>query len=225
MTTLTLFEGANLWRLLQGLGVSFGIALLCIACSIFIGLIVGVMMSARFWVLRALCKVYLESVRIIPILALLYVCYFGLPQLLDISISNVFVAVLVFSIWGGVEMADLVRGALSGIHQHQKDAAFSLGLGWLQVQAFVVLPLASKRLIPGLINLFTRMIKTTSLLLFIGIADILQVGRQIIEANRQLESAPFVIYGVILLAYFAMCYPLSRLSRALERRWDSELKG
>lgn len=213
-----LFAGNNLLRLLQGLGVSFSIALVAIACSIIIGIVVGFMMLSRFMILRIVCKLYLESVRIIPILALLYVCYFGLPQLLHISLSNIAVAVLVFSFWGGAEMADLVRGALSSVDKHQRESALSLGLSPLQAQIFIILPIASKRLLPGLINLFTRMIKTTALLLFIGIADMLQVGRQIIEANRSIPTAAFSVYGALLVGYFAMCFPLSRLAKSLENR-------
>lgn len=213
-----LFAGNNLLRLLQGLGVSFSIALVAIACSIVIGIVVGFMMLSRFMILRIACKLYLESVRIIPILALLYVCYFGLPQLLHISLSNIAVAMLVFSFWGGAEMADLVRGALSSVDKHQRESALSLGLSPLQAQIFIILPIASKRLLPGLINLFTRMIKTTALLLFIGIADMLQVGRQIIEANRSIPTAAFSVYGALLVGYFAMCFPLSRLAKSLENR-------
>lgn len=115
-------------------------------------------------------------------------------------------------------MADLVRGALQSVDKHQKEAALSLGLSTLSVQLFVILPIANKRLLPGLINLFTRLIKTTSLLLFIGIADMLQVGRQIIEANRSIPTAAFAIYSALLMGYFAMCFPLSRLAKSLEAR-------
>lgn len=213
-----LYNIHNLTRLLQGTGVSFSIALVSIACSIVIGIVVGLMMVSSSRVLRIACKLYLESVWLIPILALLYVCYFGLPQLLHISLSNIAVAVLVFSFWGGAEMADLVRGALQSVDKHQKEAALSLGLSPLSVQLFVILPIANKRLLPGLINLFTRLIKTTSLLLFIGIADMLQVGRQIIEVNRSIPTAAFAVYGALLVGYFAMCFPLSRLAKSLEAR-------
>ena len=213
-----LLQGNNLMRLLQGVGVSFSIALISIACSIVIGTIVGLLMTTRSSLVRLLCRIYLESVRLIPILALLYVCYFGLPQILQISISNVAVAVLVFSFWGGAEMADLVRGALTSVPRHYKESALSLGLSPLKVQIFIVLPIANKRLLPGLINLFTRMIKTTALLLFIGIADMLQVGRQIIAVNRAIPTAAFAVYGALLLGYFAMCFPLSALAKSLEKR-------
>ena len=217
-TFRTLFSYATLERLGIGLWVSFAIAFCSIVLSIILGSVVGLAMMSRFWLIRVMMKCYLESMRIIPVLALLYVLYFGLPQMLNLSIANYAVAIIAFSLWGSAEMGDLVRGALSSIDSHYKQSGLALGLNALQIQVFIVFPMALKRLLPSLINLFTRMIKTTSLVLFIGISDILQVGRQIIEANRALPQSPFIIYGLILCLYFALCYPLSRYAKMLESK-------
>lgn len=217
-TLSTLFTLPTLHRLGLGLWVSFSIAFVSIALSIALGSVVGLAMMSRFYLVRLAMKCYLESMRIIPVLALLYVLYFGLPQILNISIANYAVAIVAFSLWGSAEMGDLVRGALSSIDSHYKQSALALGCTTLQIQVFIIFPLAFKRLLPSLINLFTRMIKTTSLVLFIGISDILQVGRQIIEANRALPQSPFIIYGLILCLYFALCYPLSRYAKKLESK-------
>lgn len=214
----TLFTLPTLQRLGAGLFVSFYLAFVSIALSIALGSVVGLAMMSRFWILRGAMKIYLESMRIIPVLTLLYVLYFGLPQILGLSIANYAVAIIAFSLWGSAEMGDLVRGALSSIDSHYKQSALALGFTTLQIQVFIVFPLAFKRLLPSLINLFTRMIKTTSLVLFIGISDILQVGRQIIEANRAVLEAPFIIYGLILCFYFALCYPLSLYAKKLESK-------
>ncbi len=214
----TLFTLPTLQRLGLGLFVSFYLAFVSIALSIALGSVVGLAMMSRFWILRGVMKIYLESMRIIPVLALLYVLYFGLPQILSLSIANYAVAIIAFSLWGSAEMGDLVRGALGSIDSHYKQSALALGFTTLQIQVFIIFPLAFKRLLPNLINLFTRMIKTTSLVLFIGISDILQVGRQVIEANRALLEAPFIIYGLILCLYFALCYPLSLIAKKLESK-------
>ncbi|MGX3043715.1 amino acid ABC transporter permease [Helicobacter sp. T3_23-1056] len=214
----TLFTLPTLQRLGLGLFVSFYLAFVSISLSIALGSVVGLAMMSRFWILRGAMKIYLESMRIIPVLALLYVLYFGLPQILSLSIANYAVAIIAFSLWGSAEMGDLVRGALESIDRHYRQSALALGFTTLQIQVFIIFPLAFKRLLPNLINLFTRMIKTTSLVLFIGISDILQVGRQIIEANRALLEAPFIIYGLILCLYFALCYPLSLIAKKLESK-------
>ncbi len=219
-TLQALFGGVNAWRLCEGLFMSFFISFVSIFFSIIFGSICGLCMLSRFFVLRALAKLYLEFVRIVPILALLYVFYFGLPQLLDMNLSNIFVGIVVFSIWGSAEIGDLVRGAFSSIDKHQRESALSLGLSPLKVQFFIILPQATKRLLPTSINLFTRIIKTTSLLLFIGVADVLLVARQIIEANQRFDLAPFIMYGLLLVLYFVLCYPLSFLSKKLESKWS-----
>ena len=86
----------------------------------------------------------------------------------------------------------------------------------------MVLPQAARRLIPQAINLITRMIKTTSLILIIGVVEILKVAQQIIDANRRkTPNAAFGIYLVIFLMYFLLCWPISLLARFLERRWKT----
>lgn len=214
----SLFGLNNLYRLLEGLGITLFVALVSIGLSIVFGSLVGLCMLTHSMIVRAVCRLYLEFVRIVPILTLLYVFYFGLPQAMDINISNILVGILVFSLWGSAEMADLVRGAFSSISTHQRESALSLGLGWIQTQVFVILPQATARLLPGSINLFTRIIKTTSLLLFIGVGDVFFVARQIIEANHTVPSAPFVIYGLLLVLYFVLCYPLSYIAKRLESK-------
>lgn len=214
----SLFSLNNLYRLLEGLGITLFVALVSIGLSIVFGSLVGLCMLTHSMIVRAVCRLYLEFVRIVPILTLLYVFYFGLPQAMDINISNILVGILVFSLWGSAEMADLVRGAFSSISTHQRESALSLGLGWIQTQVFVILPQATARLLPGSINLFTRIIKTTSLLLFIGVGDVFFVARQIIEANHTVPSAPFVIYGLLLVLYFVLCYPLSYIAKRLESK-------
>ncbi len=214
----SLFSLNNLYRLLEGLGLTLFVALVSIGLSIVFGSLVGLCMLTHSMIVRAVCRLYLEFVRIVPILTLLYVFYFGLPQAMDINISNILVGILVFSLWGSAEMADLVRGAFSSISAHQRESALSLGLGWIQTQVFVILPQATARLLPGSINLFTRIIKTTSLLLFIGVGDVFFVARQIIEANHTVPSAPFVIYGLLLVLYFVLCYPLSYIAKRLESK-------
>ena len=216
----SIFTTINLIRFADGLFVTFYIAIISIMLSILFGSIFGLCMLSKFFPIRALCRFYLEFVRIVPILALLYVFYFGLPQALGLDINNHLVAIIVFVIWGSAEIGDLVRSSLNSIDKHQRESALSLGLSWLQTQLFIIFPQANKRLLPAFINLFTRMIKTTALVTFIGVVDVLQVGRQIIEANRAIDNAPFIIYGLLLLLYFAICYPLSRFSKKLENKWN-----
>ena len=117
-------------------------------------------------------------------------------------------------------MGDLVRGAVINITQHQFESAYALGLTEIQTYQYVVLPQTVRRLIPLSINLITRMIKTTSLILMIGVVEVLKVAQQIIEANRMSSpNAAFGVYLTVFLLYFLACWPFSLLARYLEKRW------
>jgi len=129
----------------------------------------------------------------------------------------------VFSLWGTAEMGDLVRGALSSLPPHQRTSALALGLTRAQVFRYVEAPQALRRVLPGAINLFTRMVKTTSLAALISVMEVVKVGQQIIERSQMIEpkvpTASFWIYGLIFLLYFLVCWPLSWWAARLERRW------
>ena len=118
-------------------------------------------------------------------------------------------------------MADLVRGALQSIPLIQRESAQALGMKPLLVCTLVILPQAVRRLIPLSINLITRMIKTTSLVMMIGIVEVLKVAQQIIEANRKTApNAAFGVFAVVFLMYFLICWPIGSLAGYLEKRWS-----
>ena len=101
-------------------------------------------------------------------------------------------------------MSDLVRGALISIPKHQYESSEALGLSKVQTYWYIIIPQTLRRLIPLSINLITRMIKTTSLILMIGVVEVLKVSQQIIEANRMSSpNAAFGIYLVVFLLYFS----------------------
>ena len=165
-------------------------------------------------------RLYLETVRIMPQMVLLFLVYFGTTRLFGWNLEAEAAAIIVFSFWGTAEMADLVRGALISIPRGQYDSAAALGLTNGQSLIYVIVPQALRRLIPLSINLITRMVKTTSLVLMIGIVEVLKVGQQIIEANRKASpNAAFGVFGFIFLLYFCVCWPIGRLAAFLERRW------
>lgn len=212
-----LFLPQNLLRIAQGVLTTLQIAFIAILFSCLFGFILGYVMTLRSRILRSICRLYLESIRIIPILAWLFIVYFGFSSL--INLSGVSACILVFSLWGIAEMGDLVRGAISSLPPHQAQSARALGLSEFAVQYYIVFPQSFKRLLPSLVNLFTRMIKTTSLAALIGVSDMLKVGQQIIEVNLiSYPTASFWVYGGIFMIYFALCYPLSLWSRNLEKK-------
>ena len=215
-----LFMANNPSRLLGGLGVTLGLSLVSVALSVALGLVVGVLMTRKNPVIRALMRLWLETVRIVPQLVLLFLVYFGMAKAFNLQMSGETAAVIVFTFWGAGEMGDLVRGAITSIPRHQRESGAALGLTQGQVWRFVLLPQAARRLVPQAINLATRMIKTTSLVMLIGVVEVLKVGSQIIDAARyDAPQGAVWVYGAVFLLYFLACWPISLLARHLEKRW------
>lgn len=216
-----LLKGNNLLRLLEGVWVAVRISLISIAISMPLGILLGILMTRKNQFLHFLTKFYLEFIRIMPQLVMLFLVFFGTTRSLGWNLSGELAAIIVFVLWGTAEMGDLVRGALLSIPRHQYESSEALGLSKFQSYRYVILPQTLRRLIPLSINLITRMIKTTSLILMIGVVEVLKVGQQIIEANRMTSpNAAFGIFLVIFLLYFLICWPISLTARHLEKKWS-----
>ncbi len=214
-----LFKGQNFIRLLGGLWTALRISLLAVVISIPAGVLLGTLMTAKNAAIRAVLKIYLEFMRIMPQLVLLFLVFFGTTRAMGWDLSGETSAVIVFTLWGTAEMSDLVRGAIISIPKHQYESSAALGLTAVQTYLYIIFPQALRRLLPLSINLITRMIKTTSLVLMIGVVEIIKVAQQIIEANRMSSpNAAFGVYLTVFLMYFAACFPISMLARYLESR-------
>lgn len=215
-----LFQGNNFLRILQGLGVTIGIAIISVLIALIFGTLFGLVMASQSRVIRYLSRLYLEFIRIMPQLVLLFLVYFGLARTFNINLSGELSAIIVFSLWGIAEMGDLVRGATTSLPKHQFESAQALGLTTGQMYLFIIIPQVCRRLLPQAINLVTRMIKTTSLVVLIGVVEVVKVGQQIIDSNRlTIPTASFWIYGCILVLYFIICYPISKLAAYMENQW------
>ena len=214
-----IFKGKNAVRLLGGMGVALRISLIAVVISIPLGILVGILMTFKNPILKAVLRVYLEIIRIMPQLVLLFIVFFGSTRVIGVDISGDLAAVIVFSLWGIAEMGDLVRGAIISIPKHQYESGEALGLSKRQIFVYIIIPQTIKRLVPLSINLITRMIKTTSLVLMIGVVEVIKVAQQIIEANRTASpNAAFGVYLAVFLMYFISCTPISMLARYLEKR-------
>ncbi|MBS6728547.1 MAG: amino acid ABC transporter permease [Lachnospiraceae bacterium oral taxon 082] len=214
-----IFKGKNAVRLLGGMGVALRISLIAVIISIPLGILVGILMTFKNPILKAVLRVYLEFIRIMPQLVLLFIVFFGSTRVIGVDISGDLAAVIVFSLWGIAEMGDLVRGAIISIPKHQYESGEALGLSKRQIFVYIIIPQTIKRLVPLSINLITRMIKTTSLVLMIGVVEVIKVAQQIIEANRTASpNAAFGVYLAVFLMYFIACTPISMLARYLEKR-------
>lgn len=211
--------GTNFLRLLGGLWTTVWIALVSVLFSVILGFAFGILMTLKNKIVRAFCKIYLEVMRIMPQLVLLFVAYYGLTRALGISLSGEAASILVFTLWGTAEMGDLVRGALESVPKHQYESGKAIGLTDRQVFFYIIIPQTLRSLIPLSMNLITRMIKTTSLVVFVGVIEVVKIGQQIVEANRlTVPTASIAVYFVIFMMYFFVCWILNLCARYVEKR-------
>ena len=215
-----LWKGKNAARLLAGLWTALRISLISVVISIPLGILLGALMTRRNPIIRAVLRLYLEFIRIMPQMVLLFLAYFGTTRAFGWDLSGETASIIVFTLWGTAEMSDLVRGALISIPKHQYESGEALGLTRAQTYLYIIIPQTVRRLLPLSINLVTRMIKTTSLILMIGVVEVLKVAQQIIEANRTASpNAAFGVYLTVFVLYFLACWPISLLARHLEKKW------
>lgn len=211
--------GTNFVRLLGGLWVTVWIALVSVAFSIVLGFLFGMLMTVKNRVVQTVCRIYLEFMRIMPQMVLLFLAYYGLTRMFNISLSGEAASILVFTLWGTAEMGDLVRGALESVPKHQYESGRAIGLTERQIFFYIIIPQTLRPLLPLSMNLITRMIKTTSLVVFVGVIEVVKIGQQIIEANRlTVPTASIAVYFVIFMMYFFVCWFLSLAARAVEKR-------
>lgn len=213
------FSIDNLRRLMEGLGVTLNVAIVSVVLSTILGVIFGIVMTSKKKYIKVISFLYLESIRIIPLMVWLFIFYFGIPTLFNIHLDSVLVGYIVFTLWGTAEIGDLVRGAITSIPKIYYESAQALSLNKFKTYRYIIIPISIRRVLPGIINLTTRMIKTTTLMTLIGAVDLVKVGQQIIERTILTEPlTSFWIYGFMLIVYFLICFPISLGAKVLEKK-------
>lgn len=211
-----LFQGTNFARLMGGLWTAIWIAALALVIGLALGTLLGLLRTMNNKLVRFILMLYLEFFRIVPTVVLLFLVYYILPRQFHVNWPATWMAVLAFALWVSAEFSDIVRGALESVPVHQRETGLALGMNEWQLFRYVLLPQAFRLELPATINLATRVIKTTSLLMMISIMDVINVGQQIIEANNQnYPTGVFWVYGLIFFLYFIVDYPLSRWAKHL----------
>jgi polar amino acid transport system permease protein len=162
--------------------------------------------------LRALGTVYVETLRNVPLMLVLYLLYFGAGAFLPISPFAA--AVIGLSVFEGAYIAEIVRAGVESVERGQMEAARSLGMTWGQSMRHVILPQAARRSLPPLTGQFTALVKDSSLASLVSYEELMLVGRQI---NSRIFS-PFEVFLTIGAIYFAICLLLSLLARWQESR-------
>lgn len=207
----------TLWDIARNLLLAAPWTLLLSAIAFAGGGIVGLILlvvgiSNRKWARRAV-DLYIELFQSTPLLMQLFLVYFGLPSL-GIEVSAWLAAALCLTAYASAFLTGIWRGCVEAIPQGQWDGSASLGLHYLEQLGLVILPQALRIAIPPTVGFLVQLVKSTALASIVGFHELTRTSQILTNATFQ----PFTIYALAALIYFAMCYPLTKLSRVLEQR-------
>jgi len=207
----------TLWDLVRNLLLAARWTLLLSAIAFVGGGIVGlalllIRIGRNKWG-RIAVMLYVELFQSTPLLLQLFLVYFGLPKL-GIDVSAWLAAAVCLTLYSSAFLTDIWRGSVEAIPRGQWDGSASLGLHYLSQLRLVILPQAKRMAIPPTVGFLVQLVKSTALASIVGYHELTKTAQILTNATFQ----PFVIYGLVALIYFAICFPLTKWSRGLERR-------
>jgi polar amino acid transport system permease protein len=215
--------------LTEGLPNTLLVSAIAVAGSVAIGITLGTLMTIGFAPSRLAIRGYIEVFRGLPILVTVLIVFLGLPALTQtLKFSALMGAAIALVLWGSAQVAEATRGAVQSIPREQHEAASALGFGWIGAHGFVILPQALRRLLPPLVGLLVNIIQNSTLAAAIGgTADELEL---LAASKSQVERLTFFppaglgeihaveIFGGVMILFFLISFPLTRLAAWLERR-------
>jgi polar amino acid transport system permease protein len=219
------------YMLKTGFVFTLKIAAISLVASTLIGVTLGTLITIRFRPLQWLIRLYIEVWRGLPILITVFIVFFALPALgiqvevlgytFDGRFAAWVAATIGLTLWGSAQVAEATRGAVQSIPREQHEAAAALGFGWVGRHAFVILPQALRRLLPPLVSLLVNIIQNTTIAQVIGAPELLETGERQVErlaGTPPYEIHAFAIYAAVMVVFFCISFPLTRLAAYLERR-------
>ena len=209
----------------EGLVNTLKISAIALVGSTLVGITLGTLLTIKFLPLRAVIRLYIEIWRGLPILVTIFIMFFALPAVsLSLRFDALTAGAIALILWGSAQVAETTRGAVQSIPREQHEAASALGFGWVGRHAFVIMPQALRRLLPPLVSLLVNIIQNTTIVQVIGASELLETAKRQVE---RLTAPPpagvgeihsFEIYGAIMVIFFCISFPLTRLSAYLEKR-------
>jgi polar amino acid transport system permease protein len=184
-----------------------------------VGLAIAILRTSRWRALRLLTAGYIQLFQGTPVLMQLFLTYYGLAVLFNMQIDPWPAVTLAFTLYSGAFLGEIWRGSIQAIPRTQWEASACLSLSYLEQLRFVILPQAMRISIPPTVGFLVQLIKGTSIASIIGVVELTRAGQLMVNVTFQ----PMLVYPVVAALYFAVCWPLSLLSRSLERRIDADL--
>jgi polar amino acid transport system permease protein len=181
--------------------------------ALVIGVIACGMRISRFKLFSRLAAIYIESIRSTPLLVQLFFFYFGLPSL-GFRMSEAATGILALTLNSGAYLAEIIRAGAQSIPHGQIEAAISSGLNYYQRMRYVILPQSMRVILPPLVGQYVLLIKDSSVVSAIGVIDVTRVGWLTVQRIPQ----GILVFGLVAVLSFVICYPLIQLSNSLEKR-------
>lgn len=205
-----------------GLFLTLVVAISGIVGAFPLGVLLALGRRSEMPITRAVCTVFIEIWRGVPLITVLFMASVMLPLFLPqgVNFDKLLRALFGIMLFAGAYMAEVVRGGLQGIPNGQYEAAQALGFGYWQQMRLIILPQALKQVIPGIVNTFIGLFKDTTLVLIIGLFDLLGIVQ---AAATDSEWLGFAIEGYVFAAFifWCFCYGMSRYSQSLEKRLNT----
>lgn len=220
-----LFYGGIFWlpvvetALWGGLMLTLIIATVSITASVPLGILLALGRRSNLPVIRILCVAFIEFVRAVPLITVLFMSSVMLPLFLPVGMNfdKLMRALVGFSLFAAAYMAEVVRGGLQAMPRGQYEGAMALGLGYWKMMSLIILPQALRIVIPGMVNTFIGLFKDTTLVLVIGLFDLLNIV-QVATRDAQWRGLADEGYLFAATVYFMFCFAMSRYSIHLERK-------
>lgn len=206
--------------LLEGLWMTFKISVITIFFGSILGVIMGMLRTLNIWIINFPLGLFIHSIRGTPFLIHLYVVFFMLPAtgISWLQLDAFPAAIIALSFYTSTYVAEIVRSAIQAVPKGQAEAARSTGMTGLQAMWYVILPQAIKLMIPPMGGVYVIIIKGTSIVSVIGIAELVRAGE---HATQRHPKELMLIYGMTALLYFAYCYPVLRFAKWAENKYGS----
>ena len=199
---------------LGGLALTIYLALIGIFFAFWLGLALGLMRLSTKKIVRWTATIYIEVLRGIPLLMVLFWIYFLLPILANRVMPEIQSAIIAFALFTAAYIAEIVRAGVLSLPNGQMEAARGSGLSHSQAMLYIILPQALRNMIPSFVNQFVSLTKDTSLAYVIGITELTRTATQI---DNRTVVASAELYLTIGVMYFVICWALTSLSRKLEK--------
>jgi polar amino acid transport system permease protein len=194
--------------LLRGAGLT---VVVCIASTFFgciLGFLLGFGALSKSKIIHSVCSAYVNIIRGIPLLIILFFIYFAIPILFNLNISQAVASVGGLSLYAGAYIGEIVRGSIAAIPIGQFEASDALGFRPVQRQVYIILPQAIRIMIPSLVGFIIALVKDSSLVSVIGYIDLTRAGRTVGNLTMQ----PLLTFICVALIYFVICYALSKIA-------------